>query len=102
MKLGSRLPSWLKNKYFIVTAVFLLYIIVLDNRNIFNQMQYRSELNDLENKHQALTAEKEFLIKETKTLQKDKNVLEKIAREKYYMKRSNETLFLFDDETLKK
>jgi cell division protein FtsB len=89
-----KVPKLLKNKFFIAFAAFIIWIAFLDKTNLMYQYQFQSEVNKLEN-------QKEFFIQEIKQTREEQQELlsspeklEKFAREKYYMKKDNEDLFI--------
>ncbi|MBQ3608843.1 MAG: septum formation initiator family protein [Bacteroidaceae bacterium] len=85
------------HKYLITVAAFLVIIVFLDENSLIQRNKHRQEIN-------ALTAEIEKYRKQyeedTETLKELMNnpqVLEKIAREKYKMKKPNEDIFVFEE-----
>ena len=85
------------HKYLITVAAFLVIIVFLDENSLIQRNKHRQEIN-------ALTAEIEKYRKQyeedTETLKELMNnpqVLEKIAREKYKMKKPNEDIFIFEE-----
>jgi|SRR6516165_12154533 cell division protein FtsB len=97
MKLLLQLPSWLRNKYFISFAAFAVWMLFFDEKDIFTMSHHRQELRVLQQSKEYYTAE---INKEETELQNLKNnpaTLEKYAREKYYMKRDNEDIFLIPE-----
>lgn len=91
----NKIPSWLKNKYSITFLIFLFWIAFIDQNNLITQYQYRQQLDELK-------TEKSYFVKEilrTKTeleeLSTNPKSLEKFAREKYYMRKDNEEVFVF-------
>lgn len=90
----NRLLNLLKNKYFIASLVFVIWMLFFDRNDVVSQYDYRTQVKKLEQ-------EKEFYNKEIATVQKDledlttdKSKLEKFARERYLMKRDNEDVFV--------
>ena len=90
----KRLLNLFRNKYFVVTLAFLVWMVFFDKNDLFSQYQYHSQLTKL--KH-----ERDFYEKETAKVHKDldelttnKEKLEKFAREKYLMKKANEDVFV--------
>jgi cell division protein FtsL len=88
----------LKNRYAIVTLVFLAYLLIFDQYNFRAQYRLLSELNQLKE-------EKEFYQKELSkdsltyyTLFDNQENLEKFARERFKMKKENEDIFLIVKE----
>ena len=69
-------------------------MLFFDERDIFTMNHHRQELRDLQKSEKYYT---EQINKEKTELENLKNspaTLEKYAREKYFMKRDNEDLFL--------
>lgn len=94
----KKIPNWLKNKYMITVVVFMVWISFFDQNNFFTQYDFVKELESLEK-------DKAFFIEElTKTRQELNDLttnpvtLEKFAREKYFMKKDNEEIFVFEQE----
>ncbi len=90
----KRLLNLFRNKYFVVTLAFLVWMVFFDKNDLFSQYQYHNQLTKL--KH-----ERDFYQKETAKVNKDldeltsnKEKLEKFAREKYLMKKQNEDVFV--------
>ena len=95
MKLLTRIPAWLKNKYFLTTVVFIVWILFFDTRDfITSHFRERAELMKLEKSKQYYEQQIAVTQKELDQLKTNPALLEKYAREKYLMKRDNEDLFL--------
>src|SRR5688500_16721057 len=80
------LPSWLKNKYVIATAFFLLWICLFNDIDLFYVIRSRSEVKDLQSEVLALEKQNDQALKALHELSSSKRMLEKFARETYYMK----------------
>jgi cell division protein DivIC len=93
----NKIPAWLRNKYTIAITVFLLFLVILDDNNIFYQYKLFKEQRKLQATTNDLKLKIKDLQKMTADLQKDPLTIEKIAREKYGMKKQNETVFLFPE-----
>jgi len=90
----KRLFYLFKNKFFWVTAAFVVWMIFFDKNDLFSQYQYHQDLTKLKQ-------ERDFYIKQTGDINKDLDELnsnpaklEKFAREKYLMKKDNEDVFV--------
>ncbi|TKC07165.1 FtsB family cell division protein [Pedobacter frigoris] len=97
----NRLLELISNKYFLSVATFVVWMLFFDKNDVIAQYEYRSEVNKLQE-------EKDFYTKEIATVKKDLNELntnlntaEKFAREKYFMKKDNEDVFVIIKETPK-
>ncbi len=92
--------KWFKllaNMYVLVLTLFVIWMAFFDTNSLLIHLELRKEVKKLEQ-------QKEFLQNE---ISKDKKVLkelsspeelEKFAREKYYMKKDDEEIFLIEYE----
>ena len=80
---------------FVIQFVLVKNIIVVEDYNIFYQYKLYNEQKELE-KTSAEWKSKIAILKQTELeLQKNPLIIEKIAREKYGLKKPNEVVFLF-------
>ncbi|WP_271711621.1 FtsB family cell division protein [Marinigracilibium pacificum] len=93
----SRLKSKLSNIYVMSLLVFLVWMLFFDNTNFITTYKLRSKLNNLEK-------EKEYYQDNIQQVEKDRNellsnteLLEKFARERYFMKKESEDLYIIVD-----
>jgi cell division protein FtsB len=101
MKLITLLPPWLKNKYIISLLAFTAWLLFFDRNDIITQVQRRHELAGLQRSKAYYTNQVATQRKELQQLSNDPAILEKYAREKYYMKRDNEELFIIPEHEAK-
>ena len=94
MKLLTYIPSFFKNKYFISFAAFCVIIFFLDKNDFFTQYERRKELRDLQQSKQHYSTQLAAERKELQALETNPAAVEKIAREKYLMKRDDEDVYL--------
>lgn len=97
----NRLLELLRNKYFLSVAAFVVWMLFFDKNDVIAQYEYRSQVSKLQE-------EKDFYVKEIAKVKKDLNELntdlntaEKFAREKYFMKKDNEDVFVIIKEAPK-
>ena len=90
----KRLFELIRNKYFIAVIAFCVWMLFFDRNDMISQFEYRSEVKKLQD-------EKDFYLRETAEVKKDLseidsnlNTAEKFAREKYFMKKDNEDVFV--------
>jgi len=83
--------SWIK--YIVVGAAFLVWIIFFDKNSLLLQNKLHHELLELEEERQELIAEREEYQLKLKSLKEDPA---RFAREKYYMHKQNELVFILD------
>ena len=94
MKYLNLIPAWLKNKYFLSTAGFIVWILFFDPRDVFTQIEHRRELKQLQTSKAWYQSQNTALHTESEQLKTNPIIIEKYGREKYLMKRENEDLFL--------
>jgi cell division protein FtsB len=72
-------------------------MLFFDHNNIFEQMQRRQELQELQAKKEYYNKEIEKAKKELADLSNNPAAIEKYAREHFQMKRDNEDVFIIED-----
>ncbi len=97
-RLLTHIPGFLKNKYFISFAAFCVVVLFLDKNDFFTQYERRKELRELQQSKRHYTSQIATERKELQALETNPATVEKIAREKYLMKRDNEELFLISEK----
>ncbi|MGJ7030418.1 FtsB family cell division protein [Niabella hirudinis] len=95
----GKISRFLTNKFFLATVGFFVIMLFLDKNDLFSIIERRKELNDLELSKDHYNKELIELRKIRTDLETDPAIIEKLAREKYLMKRSNEDIFLTEDQT---
>ena len=88
------IPKPIKNKYFIVSLVFIFWIAFLDEYNLNTQKLMIDKLNKLKQQEQFYIKEIRRDSLELYKLKNDSIYQEKFAREKFFMKKKNEDLFI--------
>jgi len=96
MKAVSKVLIILKNKYLIATAAFLFILLSFDHNNLFEQAGRKQQLNELQQNKAFYENEIAKTKQQLADLQSNASALEKYAREKFFMKKDNEDLFLTD------
>ena len=89
--------SWMRyvNKYSITLACFVIWISFIDKHNLLTQYRLKTiiyEMEDEKEKYRNLYLE---AVDEQKLLEKDQ---ERYAREKYFMHKENEEIFIIKNE----
>ena len=86
-----------KNKYLLSIVVFVVWIAFFDRNDLFTQWDRKEELEKLEISKVYYETEIENTKKDLMELNNNPVILEKFAREKFYLKRPNEQVFLVDE-----
>lgn len=93
------LPFILKiftNRYVLAICGFVVWMLFFDEKNFFVQRSRKAELDALNQKVQYYNTQLTTTTTQLNALQNNSAALEKYAREKYFMKRNNEEVFVFD------
>ena len=93
-----RLIDLCKNKFFIVTVAFIVWMLFFDKNDLVSQYEYRQQVNTLKEERDFYTKETEKVSKDLDELTSNPQKLEKFAREKYLMKKENEDVFVIVKE----
>ncbi|KAB1155045.1 FtsB family cell division protein [Flavobacterium luteum] len=95
--------KFLSNKYVWVLLFFCTWMLFLDNYSYFDHRILDTEINDLENNKKYYQEEIKKDQEHIKLL-KNPDQIEKYAREKYYMKKDSEDIYIieFDGDTIRK
>ena len=94
----TRLPAFIKNKYFVSITLFLVWMLFIDDYNMVFQWQKSRELAAIKEKKEYYEKEIQQVNQDRKDLFSSKANLEKYAREKYLMKKPKEDIFVVVDE----
>ncbi|MCK5857009.1 MAG: septum formation initiator family protein [Bacteroidales bacterium] len=94
MELLKKTLGFLLNGYVIVSLVFVFFVLIFGPNNIGAQYKLSNEEEEAQAEQQFYIDEIEKNRKISKELMTDLDNLERFAREKYWMKRDNEDVFL--------
>jgi cell division protein DivIC len=99
MKLLTRIPRILRNKYLLTGAGFLIWMLFFDERDFITTFfRQKQELKALEKSEKYYNNQIATTKTELEKLRSNPALVEKYAREKYLMKRDNEDLFLIREK----
>lgn len=86
------------HKYAFAVLIFLLIIGVLDENSLYVRYQRQLEISRLQEQIDKYAAQYEADTRALNALLNDPTEVERMARERYYMKRPNEDVFVLVDE----
>jgi len=89
------LLKWLTNRFVLVTLFFVIWLVFFDTYSLFDQREIDKEINKLEDNkayYQNEISKDEAYIKKLHKMEE----VERYAREKYYMKRDNEDIYIIE------
>lgn len=90
----NRLLELLRNKYFLAIVAFGAWMLFFDKNDMIAQYEYRVQVNKLQQEKDFYVKEIGSVKKDLKELDSNLNTAEKFAREKYFMKKDNEDVFV--------
>ncbi len=94
----KRLFALFRNKFFWMTAAFIVWMIFFDKNDLFSQYHYYQQLSKLKQERNFYKTETAKANKDLDELTTNPAQLEKFAREKYLMKKDNEDIFVVVNE----
>lgn len=86
------------NKYIIATLIFAVVIIFIDQYNLFFQIKNFRKREAAKDRVEYYEREIENKQEILHNLHRDSALMERIAREKYMMKRDNEVIYLIQND----
>ncbi len=86
-----------KLHYLIALGAFVVWMLFFDEKDVFTQQKRAAELQKLEEKIEYYEEQITETRQNIDLLDKDPMMLEKFAREKYFMKRPNEEVFIIEN-----
>ncbi|MBV8390393.1 MAG: septum formation initiator family protein [Mucilaginibacter sp.] len=94
----KRFLNLFRNKYFLVSSVFLVWMVFFDRNDLFSQWEYHQQVSKLKQERDFYQKETAKVHQDLDELTSNKEKLEKFAREKYLMKKDNEDVFVIVKE----
>ena len=85
-------------KYIITLVVFGVIIVFLDENSILRRMEVANEARNTRNEIEKYRQDFEESTQRLNELDADSNSIERIAREKYLMKKPNEDIYVFEED----
>lgn len=93
----DRIPSFFKSFYFVVLLGLLAWLTFFDSNDLLSQYRLTAKKAELEQTKAFYKARIEE-VKKDKVALEDPEQLEKIAREKYFMKKEKEDIYVLVPE----
>lgn len=85
-------------KYSVVCIAGMLIVGFLDDNSVWSHMKNLQHISELEEETQKYNANFERDQAQIRELNRNPKAIEKIARERYYMKADNEDIFILSDD----
>ena len=93
--------KFISNKYIIVLSAFIVWMGFFDENSWLNHREFNKEIEKLQKEKKYYNTQ---IKQDTQLINKLKNKeqLEKFAREKHHMKKENEDIYIIEYDTLSK
>lgn len=102
MNFNSKYVKPFKNLYILIFVVFVVWMLFFDANSWLIHRELNADMDDLEAEKEYYKKEIEKDNKSIKELSTEEGT-EKIAREKYYMKKENEDIYIIEyEDSIKK
>lgn len=93
-----RILGFLTNRYVIATVVFVVVFLFFDQFNLKTQIRLHRELKEQEKEIEYLQTSIARYKDSLRMVTEDPEGMERIAREKYFMKRDNEVVYKIETQ----
>lgn len=87
-----------KNKYWITLILFAVLIVFVDENSMIRRAGYKREESRLRKEIEKYRSDYEENTRRLNELAVDSGAIERIAREKYLMKKPNEDIYVFEED----
>lgn len=87
-----------RHKYLITLVAFAVFVGFFDQNSLLRRAGYMREESRLLDEIEKYRAEYEENTSRLNELKVDSGAIERIAREKYFMKKPNEDIYVFEDD----
>ncbi|MFV0237685.1 MAG: FtsB family cell division protein [Flavobacteriales bacterium] len=93
--------KWGVNKYVLIIGLFVVWMTFFDDASLLQHIRIDQEIERLEEDRNFYKNQLESVKTELKKVQDDPKSIEKIARERFYMKKNHEDIFVIVEENSK-
>ena len=88
---------FLGNRYFLILCLFVVWMLFFDNYSYLDHRMLDKEIDELED-NKSYYQQEIYKDKQNIKILKSPEQIEKYAREKYYMKRDSEDIYIIEYE----
>lgn len=93
----ERIINTIRNQYLIAGVAFLIWMCFFDRYDITTQYNFQTEKTKLETEKAFYTSEIEIIEKAINDVQYNPNEIQRIAREKFKMKKDQEDIYIISE-----
>lgn len=85
-------------KYLIVIVIGIVVVGFVDENSFMRRIQYELQISDLKAEIKKYNERNEADMRQLRELKRDPKAIQKIARERYFMKADDEDIFVLSDD----
>ena len=85
-------------KYALVSIIAVVLIGFVDDNSVWHHMQNKHKISELEAEIAKYTDQNQRNLQQIRMLESNPKAIEKIARERYFMKADDEDIFVLSDD----
>jgi len=93
----ERIINTIRNQYLIAGVAFLVWMCFFDRYDITTQYNFQTEKTKLETEKAFYTSEIEIIEKAINDVQYNPDEIQRIAREKFKMKKDQEDIYIISE-----
>lgn len=90
--------KYIKNYYLVVFVLFFVWMLFFDKNDFITQIKLKSQLSEMRAQRDFYKERTLIVEQERKELLEDASLLEKFAREKYWMKKEKEDIYIIEKQ----
>ncbi|MDD2196712.1 MAG: septum formation inhibitor [Bacteroidales bacterium] len=94
ISIWKKVSPWLRNKYILTIAIFVLWMLLFDSSNWVDVYREHKRIKKLEQDREYYMEKIKNDRNRLEELQTNNENLEKFAREQYLMKKADEDIFI--------
>ena len=94
----SRLLKIVKNRFFLATLVFAVWVVFFDQNSLIDWFRVRMRIMRQERQIEYYNREIKSIDEKLQELSSNKDSLEKFAREQYYFHEEDEDLYIIEEK----
>lgn len=97
-RIYQKVPRIFRNFYFLSALFFLIWMLFFDSNDIITQIKLNHKQDELESAREFYQSKIVEVKNDREALLNNEELLEKLAREKYLMKKESEDLYIIVEE----
>ena len=91
--INQKIRGLFKNFYFLFFLCFVLWMTIIDSNGFINRYRLSDKLSELNSQKEFYVKEIDKVSLDKERFESDQELLEKYAREEYWMKKESEDIF---------